>query len=134
MTMAGLRVAVAALAAAALLPRASAAAEVTVELTIHHSRFLPSVVEVSPGTEVRFVVRNLDPIEHELIVGGPQVHARHAEGRERHHHGEVPGEVSVGIGATARTTYSFDAAGPVAFGCHLPGHWQYGMRGTVRVG
>ncbi len=125
------------LAAGALLlvlPAGSAPAQRTVVLTAHHSRFSPALVEVAPGATVRFVVRNGDPIDHELIIGDEESHRRHEEGREGHHHGEVAGEVSVPAGATAVTTVRFDRPGRVVFGCHLPGHWDYGMRGLVRVG
>ncbi len=105
----------------------------TVTLTIRHSRFVPSSLAARPGSTVRIVVRNLDPIAHELIVGDQAVQDVHERGTETHH-GERPGEVSVGAGATAETTYTFPASGPILLGCHLPGHWDYGMRGTVRVG
>jgi uncharacterized cupredoxin-like copper-binding protein len=33
------------------------------------------------------------------------------------------------------TTYTFpDTTGELIFGCHLPGHYDFGMRGTVSVG
>jgi uncharacterized cupredoxin-like copper-binding protein len=105
----------------------------TVELTIRHSRFEPTVIEAEPGQTIRFVVRNLDPIDHELIVGPPAVQRRHEVARDRHHHGEVPGEVSVPAGAVG-TTRSTVGNADLPFGCHLPGHWEYGMRGLVRVG
>jgi len=104
----------------------------TVELTIRHSAFVPSALEVRPGATVRFVVRNLDPIAHELIIGAQDVQDLHERGTETHH-GDRPGEVSVAAGATAETTYTFPPAGTVLLGCHLPGHWDYGMRGEVRV-
>ncbi|MDQ4005686.1 MAG: cupredoxin domain-containing protein [Actinomycetota bacterium] len=109
------------------------AAERTIELTIHHSRFDPATIEVSPGERVRFVIRNLDPIDHELIIGDAEVQRRHEDGTEPHH-GVVPGEVSIPPVAERSTTYRFGEPGTLAFGCHLPGHWSYGMRGTVRVG
>ena len=35
----------------------------------------------------------------------------------------------------ARQTYTFArAGGTLQFGCHLPGHWAYGMKGEIRVG
>jgi len=121
----------------------AADAEVTVEITAHHSRFTPSSVSVPAGATVRFVVRNLDPIDHELIVGGPEVHARHEAGRERLHHGDVPGEISAPAGTTASTTWrapagaraggTAPAAGGTSFACHLPGHLAYGMAGVVVV-
>jgi uncharacterized cupredoxin-like copper-binding protein len=105
---------------------------VTVTIDVEHSHFRPGVIRVRPHTDVRFVIVNHDPIGHEFIVGGPQVHARHANGHEAYHP-PVPGEVSVPAGARASTTYRFPAPGPVEFACHLPGHYQYGMRGTVVV-
>jgi uncharacterized cupredoxin-like copper-binding protein len=106
----------------------------TVELTMRHSRFDPQVIEAEPGQTIRFVVRNLDPIDHELIVGPPAVQRRHKVGRERHHHGAIPGEVSVPAGTVRSTTYTVGRNGEIPFGCHLPGHWAYGMHGVVRVG
>ena len=104
----------------------------TIELTVRHSRFEPSVIEVDRGATVRFVIRNVDPIDHELIVGDAEVHERHERGTEAHH-GAKPGEVSVAAGETAETTYRFDEAGDVLFACHLPRHLDYGMKGTVKV-
>lgn len=126
----GLKAAVVALA---VLGGGSASADAvqTVVLTAHHSHFSPEVVAVRPGTTVRFVVRNLDPIAHELIVGDVAVQDRHEHGTEAHH-GARPGEVSVPAGATVVTEYTVPP-GDVLFGCHLPGHWDYGMRGVLRT-
>ena len=55
---------------------------VTVVVDVEHSRFVPADLVVEVGTEVRFVVRNGDPIGHELIVGPPDVHERHRHGTE----------------------------------------------------
>ena len=106
--------------------------ERTVTLDVHHSRFSLEELHVRPGETVRFVLRNTDPIPHELIVGDQHVQDVHEAGSEAHH-GERPGEVSVAPGATAVTTYRFDRPGRLLFGCHLPGHWAYGMRGTIDV-
>jgi uncharacterized cupredoxin-like copper-binding protein len=109
----------------------------TVELTVRYSKFSAADLRVRPGATVRFVVHNLDPIGHELIVGDEGVQARHERGTEPWH-GDRPGEVSVPAGATRTTTFTFPASGPnsspVQFGCHLPGHWAYGMRGEIAVG
>lgn len=114
--------------------QAGPAERATVELTIHHSRFSTAEIRVRPGTTVRFVVHNTDPIPHELIVGDEAVQDRHERGTESHH-GDRPGEVSVAPGQTAETVFTFPASsGRLLFGCHLPGHWAYGMHGTIRVG
>lgn len=113
------------------------AGERTVVLDVRWSRFSPSDLTVPPGTTVRFEVRNADPIAHELIVGDDSVQDRHERGTETRHGdrpGDPPGEVSVLAQSTAVTSYTFSRPGRVPFGCHLPGHWSYGMRGVVVVG
>jgi uncharacterized cupredoxin-like copper-binding protein len=105
---------------------------VTVVVDVEHSRFLPSTLRVEVGTEVRFVVHNDDPINHELIVGTPDVHARHRNGTEAKH-SPRPGELSVGPDEHGVTIYRFDEPGLVEIACHLPGHYDYGMRGEVEV-
>jgi uncharacterized cupredoxin-like copper-binding protein len=118
-----------------LLHTAAGQATRTVVVTMHHSRFQPEVVRVAPGTTVRFLLRNTDPIDHEFILGDAAVQRRHEQGRQREHHGEVPGEVSVAAGGQAATTYTFRRGGParLQFACHLPGHFAYGMRGVALV-
>jgi uncharacterized cupredoxin-like copper-binding protein len=109
------------------------ARERTVVIDVHHSAFGPTQLSVERGTTVRFVIRNGDPIDHEFILGNRKVQDRHEVGRQRHHHGVVPGEVSVPAGTTRSTTYTFTRSGTLIFGCHLPGHYAYGMRGELTV-
>lgn len=111
--------------------RAAAAPEEIV-IEIDHSRFEPDRVEVPAGSHVRFVIVNDDPIDHELIIGDESVQERHENGTEAHH-GAIPGEVSVPAMSTRTTTYTFGGPGTVLFGCHLPGHYGYGMRGVIDV-
>ncbi len=75
----------------------------TVEVTMRHSRFTPARIALEPGTPVRFVVKNDDPIPHEFIVGPADVHERHEKGTEAWH-APRPGEVSVAAFDEAETT------------------------------
>jgi uncharacterized cupredoxin-like copper-binding protein len=106
--------------------------EVTIELGIEHSLFDAEDIRVYEGTRVRFVLDNGDPINHELIMGDAAVHARHAAGTHPRH-APIPGEVSVSPNDRAVTTFRFDDPGTVEFACHLPGHYEYGMHGTIEV-
>jgi uncharacterized cupredoxin-like copper-binding protein len=106
--------------------------EVTVELGVEHSLFTTEEIRVYEGTRVRFVLDNDDPINHELVMGDASVHARHAAGMEAKH-APIPGEVSVSPNDRAVTTFRFDEPGTVEFACHLPGHYEYGMHGTIEV-
>lgn len=113
-------------------PQPLGAGPVTIRLGVEHSLFDTEEIRVWQGTRVRFVVDNGDPIPHELIVGDASVHARHEAGTHAQHPA-IPGEVSVPANATGVTTFRFDEPGRVEFACHLPGHYDYGMHGTVEV-
>lgn len=104
-----------------------------VVLTIHHSRFVPALVEAGRGRRIRFVVRNTDPIDHELIVGDQGVQDRHERGTEANHPPR-DGEVSVAAGTEAATFFDVPTGTvPILFACHLPGHYKYGMRGRLTL-
>ncbi len=105
---------------------------VTVQVDIDRSAFDIGSLRVREGTLVEFVVQNDDPIDHELVVGDAEVHARHADGTERRHP-PVPGEVSIAPGDRAMTFYEFTEPGSIVYACHLPGHVAYGMEGTIEV-
>jgi uncharacterized cupredoxin-like copper-binding protein len=119
-------------APAACRPAAADEAVETVEITIHYSHFDPSTLGFPTGTTVRFIVHNTDPIDHEFILGDTRVQNVHELGTEAHHPPR-PGEMSVPAGATRTTTYTFTETGTLIFGCHLPGHYAFGMRGLVTV-
>ena len=104
----------------------------TVHLTAHYSHWSVGHLTVRAGTVVDFVARNDDPIDHELIVGDQALQDRHERGTEAHHPPR-PGEVSIPAGTTAETALQFSQPGTYIFACHLPGHYAYGMHGTITV-
>ena len=101
-------------------------------VAIHYSQFAPDVITVRAGVPVTITLRNDDPIEHEWIVGLPEVHARHRTGTEPSHT-TVPTEVTIPALSTRVTTLTFERAGDYVYICHLPGHEDYGMVGILRV-
>ena len=103
-----------------------------VTTSIRRSHFSVKTICVRQDTLVTFVVRNHDPIAHELIVGPPDLQYRHEHGTDPLH-GPKPGEVSIPPDSTGRTIYHFHDVGSVEFACHLPGHCAYGMHGNVIV-
>jgi len=104
----------------------------TVRIDIHYSHYESSSLSLPVGLPVRFVIRNLDPIDHEWIVGDAAVHARHRTGTEMRH-GARPTEVSIAAGQTVETVVTFAATGTLQYICHLPGHEAYGMVGTLDI-
>jgi uncharacterized cupredoxin-like copper-binding protein len=108
------------------------ASQEEIEIGIRYSSFRPEKLTVEEGTTVTFVIRNSDPIDHEFILGDEEVQRVHELGTEAHH-GAKPGEVSIPAGTERTTTYTFEESGTLIYGCHLPGHYGYGMKGSVTV-
>jgi len=101
-------------------------------IEIHYSSFVQKEVEVPAGVPVSITLKNEDPIEHEWIVGSSEVHERHRTGTEPYHD-QVPTEVTMPALSTRVTTVTLAGPASYLFICHLPGHEEYGMRGTVAV-
>jgi uncharacterized cupredoxin-like copper-binding protein len=120
------------LLAAACAPASATPTVRTVRIGIHYSAFSLAVIDVDPGETVRFVVSNTDPIDHEFIIGDEAVQIAHERGTEAFHPPR-PGEITILAGQTVETTYTFGAR-DLIFGCHLPGHYTYGMQGVISVG
>jgi len=106
--------------------------ERTITVEIEHSSFSPSELTVDAGERVRFIVVNNDPIDHEFIVGDREIQLIHEKGTETHH-GARDGEISIPAGETRETTYTFGGPGSLLFGCHLPQHYRYGMKGLITI-
>ncbi len=121
------------LAACATRAEAGAPPLLVQHVTIHWSRFHPATFDFPAGTTVRFVIHNTDPIDHEFILGSRAVQTYIEHTAHPDHAGSVPGQISVPAGATVQTTYTFGRPGTVLLGCHVPGHYAYGMRSRVRV-
>ena len=104
--------------------------EATIEF--RYSKFEQREFTVAVGVPITLHLVNKDPIGHEWIVGDEDVHARHRTGTEPYHD-QVPTEVSLRAFETKTTVVTFDEPGDYVYVCHLPGHEEYGMRGTIRV-
>ena len=89
-------------------------------------------MSVRAGVPVTITLRNDDPIDHEWIVGSPSIHERHRHGTEAVHESR-PTEVSMPALSSRVTRITFSQPGDLAYICHLPGHEEYGMAGSVHI-
>lgn len=121
-----------ALACAALVIASAACAPSpqVVEILLRHSHFEPGAVTVPAGVAVTFVLKNVDPIDHEWMIGDGSFHERHRTGTEALHDAR-PNEVTVPAQSERRTTLTFATPATLTFICHLPGHERYGMVGSL---
>ena len=47
--------------------------------------------------------------------------------------GGIPGPVTIEPGKTVTVLARFDEPGQTLYGCHQPGHWEVGMKGTITI-
>ena len=110
-----------------------------VELTMAEMHFIPNSLTVKMGETITFVVTNPNDIPHELFIGNMADQMAH---RAMHLAAPSGGQAAVshmGYGTylpahgTGMVTYHFATSGEILLGCHLPGHWEAGMKATVSV-
>ena len=98
-------------------------------------RFTPSTITARQGEAIRFVVRNSGNIPHEMVLGTEKELKEHYEVMKKHPEMEHADDnmVSVQPGKTGEIIWHFTKAGTVSFACLLPGHYEAGMKGAVKV-
>ena len=125
------RTAAALLLGAALLPACSSEPR-TITIDMRYSHYLPVALNVGAHETVRFKLVNKDPITHEFIIGTEAEQLAHEKGPQVDHNG-LPGQASLGPGETRTITFTFAGPGNLIFACHRPGHYAYGMRGSITI-
>ena len=86
-----------------------------------------------------FEVHNTGQIVHSFVLGDEEAQTEHeAEMQEMSSEGGAmehsePNTLDVDPGATSSITWHFTEPGEVLYGCHQPGHYDAGMKGTITV-
>ncbi|MEO8274541.1 MAG: plastocyanin/azurin family copper-binding protein [Chloroflexota bacterium] len=108
------------------------ASEVEVILT-DAMRMEPAELTVGIGAPVTFRITNMGKVEHEFYIGSEAEQTAHdAEMLAGPMHEHLNG-VGLAPGETRTLTYTFERAGPVLAGCHVPGHYAAGMVARILV-
>lgn len=98
-------------------------------------RFTPSHLDVREGETVRLRIANRGKLLHELVIGTREELQAHAELMKKHpgmEHDE-PYMAHVNAGKRGEITWTFNRPGDFEFACLIAGHFEAGMRGTIRV-
>ena len=97
--------------------------------------YLPNGLRLKAGDTVKFVVRNSGRMMHELVLGTMEDLKEHAELMRKNpgmEHDE-PYMAHVAPGKTQTIVWQFTRPGAFYYGCLVPGHFEAGMVGIVRV-
>ena len=98
-------------------------------------RFHPAEITVKRGEVVRFVPVNKGQVLHEMVLGTMDDLKKHAE-LMRNHPGmehDEPHMAHVAPGKSGEMGWQFTKAGEFFYGCLIPGHFEAGMIGKVKV-
>jgi uncharacterized cupredoxin-like copper-binding protein len=98
-------------------------------------RYNPASISVKLGETIKFIVKNSGKTKHELVLGTEKELKKHYELMKKNPEMEHADDnmVTVQPGETGEIIWHFTKAGKIDFACLLPGHYDAGMKGTVRV-
>ena len=96
--------------------------------------FDPPVIDVAVGETIAFEVTNPGATTHEFMLAPRAVQAHHGD-QMRQSPGQMmtdsPHAVTLEPGETKTIAMRFVGEGVLEYGCHVPGHYEGGMVGTV---
>jgi uncharacterized cupredoxin-like copper-binding protein len=98
-------------------------------------RFSPSEIVVKKGDIVRFEVKNVGKVLHEMVLGTEKELKEHAALMKKFpdmEHDE-PHMLHVPPGKSGEMGWQFTRTGEFFFACLIPGHYEAGMVGKVIV-
>jgi len=98
-------------------------------------RYNPANISVKQGETIKFIVKNSGKTKHEMVLGTERELKEHYELMKKNPEMEHADEnmVTVQPGESGEIIWQFTKAGKIDFACLLPGHYDAGMKGMVRV-
>lgn len=124
--------------AAASVPSAARPSRTLEIITGDDLRFTPATMTVSAGETIAFKVTNRGTVPHEFVIGDESVQQEHEQ--EMANGDGMSGmaddasyAVDVLAGKSATLIYTFTKEGTLLYGCHVPGHYDAGMRGIITI-
>jgi uncharacterized cupredoxin-like copper-binding protein len=117
------------------MPGKTSAVTRTVAITAGDMRYSLRGLDVKTGETIRFVITNRGPSNHEFVIGSHTFHAQHI--KEMEAMPDMPmneaNSVDLKPGESKSLIWQFTKPGDYLFGCDIPGHFQAGMSGAIRV-
>jgi uncharacterized cupredoxin-like copper-binding protein len=98
-------------------------------------RFNPTEITVRQGETIKFVVANKGKLMHEMVIGTMAELKEHGELMKKHpgmEHDE-PYMSHVSPGNKAELVWQFTKEGEFHYACLVPGHFEAGMIGKIKV-
>jgi uncharacterized cupredoxin-like copper-binding protein len=97
--------------------------------------FVPDMVTVRPGEQIRFQIYNKGRTAHEFMLDSAQHNARHKLAMQKNpemQHDDPNGK-TLDPDQSAEILWRFSKPGTFEFACLIPGHYEAGMHGSIAV-
>jgi uncharacterized cupredoxin-like copper-binding protein len=97
--------------------------------------FVPALIQVRRGEQIRFIVQNDGEEDHEFILATIEENRKHGELMKKFPEMEHddPNAKRVLPYASTEVLWKFTKRGEFEFACLIPGHYEKGMFGKVIV-
>ena len=97
--------------------------------------FIPEIVEVKRGEQIRFMLRNSGKLDHEIVLATLEENLKHAEEMKKNPDMEHddPNAKRLAPSKTGEIIWHFTKAGEFDISCLIPGHREAGMTGKIIV-
>ena len=98
-------------------------------------KMMPNHIDVREGDTLRIRAINAGKVLHEIVIGTGDELKAHAEMMKKFPNMEhdEPYMAHVAAGKQGEIVWTFNRPGDFEFACLIAGHFEAGMRGTIRV-
>ena len=130
----------------------------TIDIAITDNRFTPETIAIKKGETIRFRITNNGQFVHEFNIGTSAMHAKHQKemtmmvehgvleadrinharmkmdmggGKTMEHN--APNSVLLEPKKSAEIIWKFDTDASLEFSCNVPGHYDSGMMGRIKI-
>jgi len=118
-------------------PADASSADRTVQVALQDElRFDPSSIDVRMSETINFEVTNEGQTAHEFVLGDESYQSEHEMSMGQMSGSLPPDEPNALVlqpGETKSLAWTFTEPGEILYGCHVAGHYEGGMVGTVTV-
>lgn len=107
----------------------------TIKITALDIKYDKPEIKVKAGETIKFVLTNAGKLRHEFMIGDAEEQSEHAEMMKQMPdmvHADA-NTITVEPGETNSLVWQFTKAGTVEIACHIPGHYEAGMKSRVTV-
>ncbi len=135
-------------------PGKAASVTHTIKINAYDTAFSPTTIKVRKGETIRFIITNTGDLVHEFNIGTEKMHKAHQgemmkmmeSGVLRVDHinrkmmqtgGKMdhsdPNSVLLEPGDKKEVIWTFTRTGTLKFACNVPGHYESGMVGNIKI-